>query len=396
MPADAKVDRHWGHGMKAAGELGELWNRLMPLGSADSSSEAERLAALRAYHILDTGPEDAYDRVVELARVLFNSPIAAVAFMDETRLWFKARSGFQATEEPREIVFCDHVIRQDGVMVVPDLQLDARFVGNPLVWESPKLRFYAGAPLITPGGQRLGTVCIMSPEPRTDFGEAESRRLAALAGIVSHELELRLQAARAERLAAERGLLLQAVEHRLRGGLQLVTCVLEAQAMRCGDGEVRRTLYEAADRVAMIEAVHQQIFQNSNVFETDAREYLLALVGNLQDAVADEGNQRTMVLNLDDHLEIAADRLPAVGLVVTELLTNALRHGRGQVDLSIAGDDGIVVISVADEGPGFAQDVSSGELIRRLGLRLVAMLALPGGIAVDPERRQRITVRMRR
>lgn len=382
--------------MNAAGELGDLWNRLIPRSPADAGTEAERLAALRAYHILDTGPEDAYDRVVELARVLFKSPIAAVAFMDEHRLWFKAKSGFQATQEPREIVFCDHVIRQDDVMVVPDLSLDPRFADNILVTQNPWLRFYAGAPLITPAGQRLGTVCIMSPYPRSDFGEPEARRLAALAGIVSHELELRLQAARAERLAAERGLFLQAVEHRLRGGLQLVTCVLEAQAMRCGDGEVRRTLYDAADRVAMIEAVHQQIFQSSKVFETDAREYLLALVGNLQDAVADEGAQRVMVLNLDDHLEVAAERLPAIGLVVTELLSNALRHGRGQIDVSIAENADTVVISVADQGGGFPHDASTAELTRRAGLHLVAMLALPDGVSVDADTRQRITVRMRR
>ncbi len=381
--------------MTAMAERADLLNRLMPLASVEPSLEERRMAALRAYRILDTGPEDAYDRVVELARTLFGTPIAAVAFMDETRLWFKARSGFLATEEPRELVFCNHVIRQDDVMVVLDLALDPRFSDSPLVLEDPRLRFYAGAPLRVATGERLGTVCVMSPEPRSEFSEADCGRLAALAGIVSHELELRMQAARAERLAGERGVLLQAIEHRLRGGLQLVACVLQAQAMRHVDDAARRALYESADRVAMIEAVHQQLFQSSDVFATDAREYLLALVGNLQDAVVDDADGRGVVLNLADDLSLDAARLPAVGLVLTELLTNALRHGQGQVEVEVRREDDAVVIAVADEGAGFPADCGSAESAWRLGLRLVALLALPGGVSIDPDRRQAITVRMR-
>ena len=388
--------------MTAVADRNDLWTRLAPLASVDAVNEEQRLAALRAYRILDTEPEDAYDRVVELARTLFGAPLAAVGLIDETRLWFKARSGFDSTEEPRAIVFCDHVIRQDDVMVVPDMLLDPRFVDNPLVTGGPQIRFYAGAPLRAPGGERLGTVCVMSQEPRTDFSEADCRRLAALSGIVSHELELRLQASRAERLAAERGMLLQAIDHRLRSGLQLVTCVLQAQAMRHVDSAARRALYEAADRVAMIEAAHQQLFQASDVFEADAREYLLALIGNLQDALVDDDGGRALVVDLADHMPIDAERLPVVGLVLTELLTNALRHGAGHVEVRISCEPGseaspgsAVTITVTDQGAGFPPDFASAEGARRLGLRLVAMLALPGGVSIDQDRRQRITVRVR-
>ncbi len=279
-------------------------------------------------------------------------------------------------------------------MVIPDLRLDPRFVDNPLVTADPMLRFYAGAPLRAPGGERLGTVCIMSPQPRDDFTEADASRLAALAGIVSHELELRRQAARAERLAAERGVLLEAIEHRLRGGLRLVTCVLEAQAMRSGDAAARRALYEAADRVATIESVHEQLFQSADVFETDARAYFLALIGNLQDAVED-GDHRPMQLDIEHTLRLDSDRLPAVGLVLTELLTNALRHGRGGISVAIRRDGGSVLVSVADEGTGLPPDTGGGEATRRLGLRLVALLAMPDGVTVDPAGRRKVTARMR-
>ncbi len=154
--------------------------------------EDERLAALRRYRILDTDPEPQFDRIAEIARRQFNAPIGLVAFMDSDRNFLKARGDLPISESPRDVSFCGHTILDDDVLVVEDTTADPRFAKNPLVESEPRLRFYAGAPLITPSGHRIGTVCIFDVKPRHDFGEAEKRKLKDLAGIVTDHLEMRL------------------------------------------------------------------------------------------------------------------------------------------------------------------------------------------------------------
>lgn len=154
--------------------------------------EEERLAALRRYRILDTDPEPQFDRIAAIARRLFDVPIALVAFMDSDRNFLKARGELPMSESPRDISFCGHTILDDDVLVIEDAADDPRFAQNPLVEFDPQLRFYAGAPLITPSRHRIGTVCIFDVKPRHDFGEAEKAKLKDLAAIVTDHLEMRL------------------------------------------------------------------------------------------------------------------------------------------------------------------------------------------------------------
>jgi two-component sensor histidine kinase/PAS domain-containing protein len=135
-----------------------------------------------------------------LARDLFGTPIALVSFVDEDRQWFKARVGIEVQQTPREWAFCSHTIagQPDAAFVVRDAAKDPRFADNPLVTGEPYIRFYAGVPLHTPDGHSLGTVCVISDQPRPEgITAAEERWLATLAGLASDELELRLQARRA-------------------------------------------------------------------------------------------------------------------------------------------------------------------------------------------------------
>ncbi len=128
--------------------------------------EADRLRSLRGLRVLDTPPEERYDRVTRLARRLFEVPIALVSFVDERRQWFKSRQGLDVAETPREISFCAHAILQDGIFVVPDSYADERFRGSPLVTAYPNIRFYAGRPVHAPDGARVGTLCLMDHEVR--------------------------------------------------------------------------------------------------------------------------------------------------------------------------------------------------------------------------------------
>jgi signal transduction histidine kinase len=160
------------------------------------ANEAERLMALYRYRVLDTPPEMAFDRITALASRLFQVPIALVSLVDQSRAWFKSCLGFSQTEVKRDETICSFAVLYNDVMVVLDPQQDPRFSCNPFVLSEPGLRFYAGAPLITPDGFNLGTLCLLDTEPHSDFSAEQQTTLLDLAAMVVDELELRLSALR--------------------------------------------------------------------------------------------------------------------------------------------------------------------------------------------------------
>ncbi len=140
------------------------------------SNEADRLRLLESLNILDTPPEERFDRLTRIAQHILQVPITLVSLLDAERQWFKSRQGLNAPETPREISFCGHAILGTGTMIVPDAMADARFADNPLVIEEPKIRFYAGAPLRLSNGLALGTLCGIDYKPR----QVSPEQLAAL------------------------------------------------------------------------------------------------------------------------------------------------------------------------------------------------------------------------
>ena len=153
-------------------------------------NELERLEALREYDQLDSGAEQATDDIVEIASHVCNVPIALVVLLDENRQWFKAKKGLTLSETPREDAFCAHTAMTHRTMVVPDAKLDKRFLNNPLVTGDPKIRFYAGAPLIACEGHVLGTLCVINDRPQ-ELTKAQQEVLEALARQVVTHFELR-------------------------------------------------------------------------------------------------------------------------------------------------------------------------------------------------------------
>ncbi len=158
---------------------------------APPPDEEQRLAALQRYAILDTPSEPTFDRIARLAARTLNAPIALVSFVDDLRQWFKARHGLDTTQTDRKFAFCAHAILDDDVMVVTDATADPRFADNPLVTGEPHIRFYAGAPLKTPTGHRIGTLCAIDTEPREALSEDEKQILTDLADVVIEQLEIR-------------------------------------------------------------------------------------------------------------------------------------------------------------------------------------------------------------
>lgn len=150
-------------------------------------NEQGRVDELHALQILDTPPEERFDRLTRLARRLFSVPTALVSLVDNKRQWFKARVGLDACETARDVSFCSHAILRDEVMVVSDALSDSRFSDNPLVVGDPYIRFYAGCPIRSPQGHKLGTLCLLDTISR-EFGDDDKAMLSDLARMVEQEM----------------------------------------------------------------------------------------------------------------------------------------------------------------------------------------------------------------
>ncbi len=156
--------------------------------------EPGRLAALKRAEILDTAPEEPFDRITGLVRTVLNVPLATVSLIDENRQWLKSCVGLDITSTPRDVAFCHYTIQGREPMYIPDAKLDPRFADNPLVTGAPYIGSYLGIPLSSPDGYNVGSLCAIDFKPRT-FDAAQIQVLKSFAALVTDEMELRRIAA---------------------------------------------------------------------------------------------------------------------------------------------------------------------------------------------------------
>lgn len=160
----------------------------------------QRLLALERSGLVDTPPEEAFDRLTWLAARTLDTPIALLTMLTPTRQWFKSRQGLDMVDTPRQWAFCNHTILDKGVMVAEDMASDPRFAANPFVAGRPRFRFYAGSTVVDPDGFVLGTLCVIDTRARS-FDETQKQILANLAALASDEIRLRLTDRQARRAA---------------------------------------------------------------------------------------------------------------------------------------------------------------------------------------------------
>lgn len=174
----------------------------------EPGNETARLRSLQDLKILDTQPEERFDRITRLASRIFDVPIALVSLVDRDRQWFKSKHGLEAEQTPRDVSFCGHAILGQEGLVVEDTHADGRFRDNPLVTADPAIRFYAGVPVHSAEGHAVGTLCVIDREAKK-FSEDQHAILRELASMVDQELVLLNQATTDEltRISNRRGFL---------------------------------------------------------------------------------------------------------------------------------------------------------------------------------------------
>ncbi len=174
-----------------------------PHASQSHTDEERRLAALCSYNVLDTLPEKDFDDIVSLVSAICDVPVVLISLVDKDRQWFKAHRGVDITQTPRDVAFCAHALGQEDLFIVPDATQDERFAANPLVTGDLGVRFYAGAPLLTPEGEALGTLCAIDSKPRT-LTDNQQDALRILSRQVMAQLELRRRMAEQKRTMQDR------------------------------------------------------------------------------------------------------------------------------------------------------------------------------------------------
>ncbi len=231
--------------------------------------DAARLAALYSYSILDTAPEQGYEDVTALASFICQTPFSTITLVDKDRQWFKSEVGFGTNETGRADGFCACALLQPKPLVVPDTALDPRFSSNPFVLGGPRIRFYAGAPLIAPDGHILGTVCVFDTRPREltpeqiTALEALSRQVMALMAIRRRTIESERAAAAVmqnEKLAAV-GRLASSMAHGINNPLEALVNLLYLSRQKSQDHEVQVWLDQAERELRRLSVIANQTLQ---------------------------------------------------------------------------------------------------------------------------------------
>jgi anti-sigma regulatory factor (Ser/Thr protein kinase) len=281
---------------------------------AVSGDEAARLEALRRYRILDTGPERSFDDLTLLASYICGTPMALITLVDADRQWFKSRIGISLTETARAVSFCGHAIEHRDLFIVPDARHDERFHDNPLVTGEPEIRFYAGAPLVTPDGHALGTLCVLDRMPRT-LSREQLEALTALCRQTEGQLELRRHI-----------------------------------------GELKEAHGEQAKLIDELRAAHADVRRLSA---------LMPYCSTCQFTMTIPADPRQIPKVTDGVTQVLQEKgwpeqdVMAVELALQEAVANAIRHGchgdaSKELQCSVScNDEGEVMITVRDPGTGF-------------------------------------------
>lgn len=333
-------------------------------------TEEARLKELYSFHLLDTESEQTFDDIVRIASFVTGSPVALVSLVDRERQWFKAHVGIDAKETPRDISFCGHAILSDELFEVPDALKDHRFHDNPLVTDFPSIRFYAGQPLITTNGHRVGTLCSIDTKPKTLTPE-QRQMLKSLARQVVILFERRVREIRLAEVVAKleneqimRERFVNAMTHDLK--TPLTSAKMSAQLLsRLTQGQEKLTvLTQRIDR-----ALNRSEDMINNILDAgkissgeklDLNFERFNLTEELMVAIAELETihgSKLILQNADSELWING-HAKSIFRIIDNLINNAVKYGKSSesVTISLKKKNRSAHLSVHNHGEPISED----------------------------------------
>lgn len=344
-------------------------------------NENERLEELYKYQILDTPYEKEFDELVQLASQICDIPISLITLVDKERQWFKASVGVDVRETPRDVSFCAHAIHDDKALIIRDALEDERFVNNPLVQDQPNIRFYAGVPLISPKGYRMGTLCVIDTRPR-DLSDEQINALEVLSRQVSKQMDLMLannrlaeslekveqQNHELEKLNRTNNKLLSVISHDLRSPFTTMSGFLDLIEQDALSGEeilsstkgLKNLLVSSTD---LLENLIQWGISRISSDELDLQSVNLFKVTNeifadLKPVANKKGNELENLI--PDNMELEVDSV-MLRFIIRNLTQNAIKFTEnGNISVSADEYPEYHRISVRDNGRGMIPEHQSG------------------------------------
>ncbi|ROU02894.1 GAF domain-containing protein [Histidinibacterium lentulum] len=341
------------------------------MNMTSATSEIARQAELRAYGILDTAPETDFDEIAALVAQLLEAPVALVSFVEPDRQWFKAHVGVEERETPIEMSICAQTIRQGDLYEIEDLHTDPRTRGHGLVTARPDLRFYAGAPLVSPSGVAIGSLCVLDTRPRR-LTPTQRQTLLVMARQVVRQLDAR----RAQRLAETQR---SEADHRVKNSLQSVASYARLLRLRSRSEETKRALTRVEGRIQTVAALHAELYRSDADDTVDIGRYLLN-VGDLLRAGCPPNIR--LAVTAETAMVPTAIATGCAG-ILNEVVANAIKHAfpdgrQGAIQVSGLAVDGSYVLDCGDDGVGIPGDAPAG-----LGLTIIDTTAQQIGGTVE-------------
>lgn len=355
--------------------------------------EINRIQSSHDLNILDTPPEERFDRITKIAQIMFDVPIALVSLVDSDRQWFKSCAGLSVTETPRSMSFCSHAILNEDVMTVSDATQDERFANNPLVTGNPNIRFYAGKPIRHPDGKMLGTLCIIDTKPRV-FSRADKSVLIDLANWVESEFkntvltnslketaknlsitqnELLKQNENLTKLVQEKtnqllkqdrlstiGSMASRIAHDLRNPLSVIQMSSELLKMdleKHMDDKMKLQCLSLQNAITEINRIIGDVLDFARTtdlhLQTNSVSYILS---NCISNIIIPKDVSINLPNNDVQINCDARKLQAV---FSNLITNSIQaiNGIGHIKISLFDSNEKIVLSFEDSGIGIPEDV---------------------------------------
>lgn len=332
-------------------------------------NENSRLQDLYESGLLDTPEEADFDEIVELASSLCNKPISLISLIDSTRQWFKAKVGIDINETSRDVSFCSHAILQDQLFEIPDTTKDSRFSDNPFVINEPSIRFYAGMPLVTGSGSRLGTLCVLDKSPG-HLTEKQKFGLKVLANNVVKIAELRIKNKELNYLTETQNRIISILAHDVRNPLASIKSIIElkqsdilnkneaAEIMEMATVQLNNTI-EMVDNI--VNWGHLQLkFGRLQLEDFDLHELVKRIFGS--ELLKSTAKNNKLINQIEQGFVIHSDER-ALEFILRNLISNAnkfTKNGSITIDLEQKGIKTILYIT--DTGVGMS-DKQAGELL---------------------------------